>query len=128
VRLGRASKRTLSLLITDVENYGRAMPRTLRSLLVDLYREPLLEGQPDGTELWLYVGTDGFSLARLKTGNVFTVQRLDLPRYADRGRSAGAIDAALLLLAEAHRRRTRLNNIFLTASTTATTTARLVLA
>lgn len=91
MRHGHASKNTLNMLLVDVEQHGRAQPRVLRELIYDVYKAGMLKGQPVGTKFWVYVGTDGYTVARLLTGKVQTVQRLDIPRYVEAWPNGGPV-------------------------------------
>jgi hypothetical protein len=103
VKLGQISQHTLDLMLVDVEQTGRIQPRSLRSMLYDVYGDDLLEGQPPGTELWLYVGTDSFTVARLKTRDICTAARVDLWRARDEGRDYGeALEEAFDVLYVRH--------------------------
>jgi hypothetical protein len=68
-----------------------------------VYGDAVLGGMPVPTDLWIYVGTDGFTVARLRGGHVATVQRIDLWKAREEGRDYGeAIERALQLLRARH--------------------------
>jgi hypothetical protein len=107
MKLSPVSPFTLILLQGDVERHKRILPRTLQSLLYDVYG-PWMRRHGD---FWCYVGDDGFTVARLwskgrvRSEDVFTVQRLDLWSVQEAGGDLGdALERSLVLLHLRHRR------------------------
>jgi hypothetical protein len=103
MKLSPVSPFTLILLQGDVERHKRILPRTLQPSLRRV--RPL---DAPTRRLLVYVGDDGFTVARLwsnRSEDVFTVQRLDLWSVQEAGGDLGdALERSLVLLHLRHRR------------------------